>query len=211
MKKPMNKQKIRIFAAFLACVLLLSGCAQQSVNPEDCQVEVSHEKLRVPSLGWELSLPAPWFVVTAQQLDEIVADPEKINEYIDEDGVVLHPLQETYRAESVMLMNGKTFEMIEVFAKHDDVTEDMGVFVDEVVWPKMETQSDEISLVEELKLGELDGFGIFYIPKDTELYRKKYFVHAKETYLEITTTGYSDHAIIPQIVEGKISAPSSAS
>ena len=96
----------RIVSLLLALSLLgalLAGCAGSSA---DRCVKVEGDTISIPSMRISFSFPAPWFVVTDEELDAISQNKDLLNDYVDVEGNLIHSRPETYTAEQVLLLNG---------------------------------------------------------------------------------------------------------
>lgn len=76
----------RIVSLLLALSLLgalLAGCAGSSA---DRCVKVEGDTISIPSMRISFSFPAPWFVVTDEELDAISQNKDLLNDYVDVEG-----------------------------------------------------------------------------------------------------------------------------
>lgn len=189
---------IPLFFCLIVLAAMLGGCA---ASTEDRCVQVDGETISIPAMGLSFSLPAPWFVVNDDELEQISNDKTLLDNYIDADGNLVQSQPETYTAEEVLLLNGKTLETCRFSAKEDLNEYSLENFVSGL-FDKMQEDMDEISLPQVWNCGKYKGYAISAIPKDSSLHYKYYYLHEKGTFVEITTTGFSDHVKVEQIIEG---------
>lgn len=190
----------RILSLLLALVMtaaLLAGCAS---SPEDRCVKVEGDTVSIPSMGISYSFPAPWFVTTQEEVDAISKDRELLSNYVDEDGNLVNSQPEVYTAEEILLLNGKTLETCRISAKEDLNSYSLESFASDL-FDKMQADMDLISLPQSWSTGSHKGYAISAIPKDSTVRFKYYYLHEKDTFVEIVTAGYSDHVRVEKIIE----------
>lgn len=191
----------RMFPLFLSLMLLaalLGGCGTSTA---DRCVKVEGDTISIPSMNLSFSFPAPWFVVTEEELEEIAKDQTLLDNYIDADGNLVQSQPETYTAEEVLLLNGKTLETCRFSAKEDLNEYSLENLVSSL-FDRMQGDMDEISLPQVWNRGKYKGYAISTIPKDSPLHYKYYYLHEKGTFVEIITTGFNDHVKVEDLIEG---------
>ena len=163
----------RIVSLLLALSLLgalLAGCAGSSA---DRCVKVEGDTISIPSMRISFSFPAPWFVVTDEELDAISQNKDLLNDY-------------------VLLLNGKTLETCRISAKEDLNEYSLESFASSL-FDRMQEDMEEISLPQTWSIGKYKGYTISAVPTDSPIHYKYYYLHEKSTFVEIITGGYSDH------------------
>ena len=176
---------------------LLAGCAGSSA---DRCVKVEGDTISIPSMRISFSFPAPWFVVTDEELDAISQNKDLLNDYVDVEGSLVHSRPETYTAEQVLLLNGKTLETCRISAKEDLNEYSLESFASSL-FDRMQEDMEEISLPQTWSIGKYKGYTISAVPTDSPIHYKYYYLHEKSTFVEIITGGYSDHVKAEDIIE----------
>ena len=176
---------------------LLAGCAGSSA---DRCVKVEGDTISIPSMRISFSFPAPWFVVTDEELDAISQNKDLLNDYVDVEGNLVHSRPETYTAEQVLLLNGKTLETCRISAKEDLNEYSLESFASSL-FDRMQEDMEEISLPQTWSIGKYKGYTISAVPTDSPIHYKYYYLHEKSTFVEIITGGYSDHVKAEDIIE----------
>ena len=140
------------------------------------------------------------FVVTDEELEAISQNQDLINDYVDEEGNLVFSRPEAYTTEEVLLLNGKTLETCRISAKEDLNEYSLETFASNM-FDQMQEDMDEISLPQTWSTGKYKGYAISAVPKDSTLHYKYYYLHEKSTFVEIITTGFSDHVKVGEIIE----------
>ncbi|MDD3192581.1 MAG: hypothetical protein PHE47_01780 [Oscillospiraceae bacterium] len=192
-----TNRMISLFLALALLAALLAGCSGSSA---DRCVKVDGDTVSIPSMNLSFSFPAPWFTVTDDELAALSKDRNLISNYVDEEGNLLSSRPEAYTAGEVLLLNGKTFETCRISATADVETYSLESFAS-TLFDKMQADMDEISLPQTWSTGKYKGYAISTIPKDSTLHYKYYYLHEKSTFVEIITTGFSDHVKVEDIIE----------
>ncbi len=192
-----SNRMLSLFLVLVMAAALLAGCAG---SPEDRCVKVEGDTVSIPSMRLSYSFPAPWFVTTEEEADAIFQDPELLKNYVDEDGNLVNSQPETYTAEKIFLLNGKTLETCRISVKEDTNTYSLESFASNL-FDKMQADMDQISLPQSWNTKNHKGYAISAIPKDSTIRFKYYYLHEKNTFVEIVTAGYSDHVKVEKIIE----------
>ncbi len=190
----------RIISLLLALVLVAVLLASCTGSPDDRCVKVDGDTISIPSMNLSFSFPAPWFTVTNEEIEAISQDKELLRNYVDEDGDLVNSRPEAYTTDEVLLLNGQTLETCRISAKEDLNSYSLESFASNL-FDKMQGDMDLISLPQSLNIGKYKGYAISTIPKDSTLRFKYYYLHEKKTFVEIVTSGYSDHVKVEKIIE----------
>lgn len=176
-----SNRMLSLFLVLVMAAALLAGCAG---SPEDRCVKVEGDTVSIPSMRLSYSFPAPWFVTTEEEADAIFQDPELLRNYVDEDGNLVNSQPETYTAEKIFLLNGKTLETCRISVKEDTNTYSLESFASNL-FDKMQADMDQISLPQSWNTKNHKGYAISAIPKDSTIRFKYYYLHEKNTFVEI--------------------------
>ena len=192
-----TNRMIPLLLALLMLGAFLAGCTGSST---DRCVKVEGDTISIPSMRVSFSFPAPWFVVTDEELEAISQNQDLISDYVDEEGNLVFSRPEAYTTEEVLLLNGKTLETCRISAKEDLNEYSLETFASNM-FDQMQEDMDEISLPQTWSTGKYKGYAISAVPKDSTLHYKYYYLHEKSTFVEIITTGFSDHVNVGEIIE----------
>ena len=138
--------------------------------------------------------------LTDEELEAFSQNQDLINDYVDEEGNLVFSRPEAYTTEEVLLLNGKTLETCRISAKEDLNEYSLETFASNM-FGQMQEDMDEISLPQTWSTGKYKGYAISAVPKDSTLHYKYYYLHEKSTFVEIITTGFSDHVKVGDIIE----------
>ncbi len=122
--------------------------------------------------------PAPWFVVTDEELEAISQNQDLINDYVDEEGNLVFSRPEAYTTEEVLLLNGKTLETCRISAKEDLNEYSLETFASNM-FDQMQEDMDEISLPQTWSTGKYKGVCHQRRSQDSTLHYKYYYLHEK--------------------------------
>ncbi len=189
---------ISLLLAVAVLIPLLAGCTGSSA---DYCVKVEGDTVSIPSMNLSFSFPAPWFVITDEEAEAIAQDVELLRDYVDEEGNLLCSQPEAYTTEEIFLLNGKTLETCRISVKEDRNEYSLENFAFGL-FDKMQDEMSEISLPQVWNIGKYKGYAISTIPQDSNAHLKHYYLHDKNTFVEIITAGSSDHVKAEEIIEG---------